>query len=124
MNAWPHFRISANEPSPNSSDAGKKTPMRWPISPWPASRCATKTASKVFRAKKKLDPLARTVLPGIYLPLYTMVTFTRMPYAGRAARIGSRNDRLRCARPVADFGAVACRATSLTELLPRETADG
>jgi len=40
-----------------------------------------KTASKTFRAKKKLDHLLEAVLPGFYLPLYTMVTFTRIPYA-------------------------------------------
>jgi kynurenine 3-monooxygenase len=45
-----------------------------------------KTASKTFRAKKKLDHWLEAVLPGIYLPLYTMVTFTRMPYAVAAKR--------------------------------------
>lgn len=45
-----------------------------------------KTASKTFRAKKKLDHALEGVLPGIYLPLYTMVTFTRMPYAMAAKR--------------------------------------
>jgi kynurenine 3-monooxygenase len=40
-----------------------------------------KTASKSFRAKKKLDHFLEAALPGIYLPLYTMVTFTRIPYA-------------------------------------------
>src|SRR5947207_225079 len=45
-----------------------------------------KTASKTFRAKKKLDHLLEGLLPGIYLPLYTMVTFTRMPYATAAKR--------------------------------------
>jgi len=45
-----------------------------------------KTASKTFRAKKKLDHLLEAALPGIYLPLYTMVTFTRMPYAMAAKR--------------------------------------
>src|SRR3954471_21665166 len=45
-----------------------------------------KTASKTFRAKKKLDHFLEAVLPGIYLPLYTMVTFTRMPYAVAAKR--------------------------------------
>jgi kynurenine 3-monooxygenase len=45
-----------------------------------------KTASKRFRAKKKLDHLLEGLLPGIYLPLYTMVTFTRMPYATAAKR--------------------------------------
>ena len=45
-----------------------------------------KTASKTFRAKKKLDHWLEAALPGIYLPLYTMITFTRMPYAQAAKR--------------------------------------
>jgi kynurenine 3-monooxygenase len=52
-----------------------------------------KTASKTFRAKKKLDHLLEALLPGIYLPLYTMVTFTRIPYA-EAARRAKRQDRI------------------------------
>ena len=51
-----------------------------------------KTASKTFRAKKKLDHLLEGLLPGVYLPLYTMVTFTRIPYstAARRARLQDR----------------------------------
>jgi kynurenine 3-monooxygenase len=51
-----------------------------------------KTASRAFRAKKKLDHFLEAALPGIYLPLYTMVTFTRIPYAeaGRRARLQDR----------------------------------
>jgi kynurenine 3-monooxygenase len=45
-----------------------------------------KTASKTFRAKKKLDHALEAALPGIYLPLYTMITFTRTPYATAAKR--------------------------------------
>src|SRR2546423_2599890 len=45
-----------------------------------------RTASKTFRAKKKLDHALEAALPGIYLPLYTMVTFTRIPYAEAARR--------------------------------------
>src|SRR6266403_932150 len=52
-----------------------------------------KTASKTFRTKKKLDHFLESVLPGTYLPLYTMVTFTRIPYAD-AARRGRRQDRI------------------------------
>src|SRR5438094_5383557 len=52
-----------------------------------------KTASKTFRAKKKLDHFLEAALPGIYLPLYTMVTFTRIPYA-EAARRAQMQDRL------------------------------
>jgi kynurenine 3-monooxygenase len=52
-----------------------------------------KTASRTFRAKKKLDHLLEAALPGIYLPLYTMVTFTRIPYA-HAARRARLQDRI------------------------------
>ena len=52
-----------------------------------------KTASRTFRAKKKLDHFLEAALPGIYLPLYTMVTFTRIPYA-EAARRARLQDRL------------------------------
>ena len=45
-----------------------------------------KTASRTFRAKKKLDHVLEGLLPGVYLPLYAMVTFTRMPYATAAKR--------------------------------------
>jgi kynurenine 3-monooxygenase len=51
-----------------------------------------KTASRAFRAKKKIDHLLEAALPGVYLPLYTMVTFTRIPYsqATRRARLQDR----------------------------------
>ncbi len=52
-----------------------------------------KTASPVFRAKKKLDHLLEGVLPGVYLPLYAMVSFTRIPYA-EAARRARRQDQI------------------------------
>jgi kynurenine 3-monooxygenase len=52
-----------------------------------------KTALKTFRAKKKLDHLLEGLLPGIYVPLYTMVTFTRIPYA-EAARRARLQDRI------------------------------
>ena len=50
-----------------------------------------KTASKTFRAKKKLDHFLEGLLPGIYLPLYAMVTFTRIPYAEAARRARLQN---------------------------------
>jgi kynurenine 3-monooxygenase len=52
-----------------------------------------KSASKTFRAKKKLDHVLEGLLPGVYLPLYAMVTFTRMPYA-EAARRARLQDRI------------------------------
>jgi len=59
-----------------------------------------KTASRTFRAKKKLDHFLEALLPGIYLPLYTMVTFTRIPYV-EAARHARRQDRIVCASLIA-----------------------
>lgn len=50
-----------------------------------------KTASRTFRAKRKLDHALEGLLPGFYLPLYAMVTFTRIPYA-EAARRARRQD--------------------------------
>jgi kynurenine 3-monooxygenase len=52
-----------------------------------------KTASRTFRAKKKIDHLLEAALPGVYLPLYTLVTFTRVPYA-QAARRARLQDRI------------------------------
>src|SRR6266704_6433677 len=52
-----------------------------------------KTTSRTFRAKKKIDHALEALLPGIYLPLYTMVTFTRIPYA-EAARRARLQDRI------------------------------
>jgi kynurenine 3-monooxygenase len=51
-----------------------------------------KTASRTFRAKKKLDHMLEAALPGVYLPLYAIVTFTRIPYseAARRARLQDR----------------------------------
>ena len=71
-----------------------------------------KTASKTFRAKKKLDHLLEGLLPGIYLPLYTMVTFTRIPYA-EAARRARRQDRIVYAGLVAGIMAIAVALTML-----------
>ena len=52
-----------------------------------------KTASKSFRAKKRLDHALEAWLPGKYLPLYTMVSFTRIPYA-EAAQRAQRQDAI------------------------------
>jgi kynurenine 3-monooxygenase len=58
-----------------------------------------KTTSRTFRAKKKLDHLLEAALPGMYLPLYTMVTFTRIPYA-QAARRAHLQDRILYTAPI------------------------
>jgi kynurenine 3-monooxygenase len=52
-----------------------------------------KTAARSFRAKKKLDHTLEGLLRGLYLPLYTMVSFTRVPYA-EAARRARKQDTI------------------------------
>ena len=42
---------------------------------------------------KTTNHLLEAALPGIYLPLYTMITFTRIPYA-EAARRARVQDRI------------------------------
>jgi kynurenine 3-monooxygenase len=68
-----------------------------------------KTASKTFRAKKKLDHWLEAALPGIYVPLYTMVTFTRMPYAVAAKRARIQDAIV--------YGAIAVALIALSALL-------
>jgi kynurenine 3-monooxygenase len=43
-------------------------------------------SSPAFRFRKKLEILLSKLLPGWYLPLYTMVSFTRIPYAAALRR--------------------------------------
>ena len=89
--------------SPNISLGEKRTPTRSPTSPCTtSSRCATKPLRGHFRAKKKLDHLLEALLPGVYLPLYAMVTFTRIPYA-EAARRARLQDRIRLRRRYLSF---------------------
>jgi kynurenine 3-monooxygenase len=71
-----------------------------------------KTASKSFRVKKKLDHLLEGLLPGIYLPLYTMVTFTRLPYA-QAAKRARWQDRIVYASLIAALVVIAFLAVRL-----------
>jgi len=71
-----------------------------------------KTASRAFRTKKKLDHFLEGLLPGTYLPLYTMVTFTRIPYA-EAARRARRQDRIVYAGLVAGIVAIAVALSML-----------
>jgi len=40
-----------------------------------------KTASVLFRVKKKLEQRLHASLPGVFTPLYNMVSFTNIPYA-------------------------------------------
>lgn len=52
-----------------------------------------KTASPLFHQYKKLERTLHRALPGIYAPLYAMVSFSRIPYAD-AVRRAARQDRV------------------------------
>lgn len=52
-----------------------------------------KVGSRLFVLKKKLQILLHRLLPGWYLPLYTMIEFTRIPYA-EARRRARTQDRV------------------------------
>ena len=93
-NAWKNLPTIANAHLRNIFDAEKKMLTRSPI--WRSAillRCAIKLRREPFGLKKKLDHLLEAALPGMYLPLYTMVTFTRVPYA-QAARRARLQDRI------------------------------
>jgi len=51
------------------------------------------TGSRLFLWKKKLEKVLSKVFPGRYLPLYTMATFTRIPYS-EAVRRAKLQDRI------------------------------
>ena len=50
------------------------------------------TGSRLFLWKKRSEKWLHQLFPTWYIPLYTMVTFTRMPY-GEAARRAKKQDR-------------------------------
>ncbi len=52
-----------------------------------------RVSSRAFLLKKRFDILLHKLLPRWYLPLYTLVTFTRMPYAD-ALRRARQQDRM------------------------------
>src|SRR5262249_21907211 len=49
--------------------------------------------SRVFRMRKRVENFLHKLLPRWYLPLYTMIQFTRIPYA-RARRRARWQDRI------------------------------
>ena len=58
------------------------------------------TGSKLFLLRKKKERLLNKLFPRWYLPLYTMATFTRIPYTDAVAR-AKRQDRIVFASAVA-----------------------
>jgi kynurenine 3-monooxygenase len=60
-----------------------------------------RVASPWFRLKKRLGVLLHALFPQSYLPLYTMIEFTRIPYAEAVQRARRQN------RAVAGIAALA-----------------
>jgi kynurenine 3-monooxygenase len=54
-----------------------------------------RVASPGFRLKKKTQRVLHRLLPGVYTPLYNMVTFTRIPYAEARRRAERAEGALR-----------------------------
>jgi kynurenine 3-monooxygenase len=69
------------------------------------------TAKPWFAAKRRIDALLHHVAPTMWIPLYTMVSFSRIPYH-EAARRAERQDRI-LARALALIGAGAVAATGV-----------
>lgn len=72
-----------------------------------------RTAHLSFRWKKKLDHALHRLLPRTFVPLYDMVSFSRVPYAQARAR-AQRQDRALLAAAVA--GAIAAVAAGAAAL--------
>lgn len=53
-----------------------------------------KTGSRLFLWKKKYEKWLARLLPGRFIPLYVMVTFTRIPYAQAVRRSKRQNKRV------------------------------
>jgi kynurenine 3-monooxygenase len=73
-----------------------------------------KTASRLFRTKKKTEHALHAMLGNLYLPLYDMVSFTTIPYA--KARRKSREQNL-----IVMLVLVAVVAAVLGFVIPRMT---
>lgn len=55
------------------------------------------SGSRGFLVKKKIERTLHKLFPGLFIPLYTMVTFTRMPYAEAVQRAGKQDRMMRVA---------------------------
>ncbi|MEZ4457260.1 MAG: FAD-dependent monooxygenase [Gemmatimonadales bacterium] len=52
-----------------------------------------RVASPVFRARKRFERILQAVFPGLFVPLYTMISFSLIPYA-EARDKARRQDRV------------------------------
>lgn len=54
-----------------------------------------RVASPLFRLEKRAEVLLHRLFPGWFVPLYTMISFTRIPYAEARARAAEQRKALR-----------------------------
>jgi kynurenine 3-monooxygenase len=65
-----------------------------------------RTAKRWFLWRKMFDKQVHRLFPSLYIPLYTLVTFTSTPYA-EAVRRAKRQDRIALAAAIILLGAIA-----------------
>ncbi|MBX3359606.1 MAG: FAD-dependent monooxygenase [Phycisphaeraceae bacterium] len=80
-----------------------------------------KVASRAFRAKKKLEHALHAILPGHFVPLYNMVSFSTIPYA-EARRRAQRQSQV--IQAVAIWAGVVVGGLALGMLIGRLRAGG
>ena len=87
-----HAAAPTRRRSPTSNSSGRRMSIRSPTcASTISSRCAIASARRWFLFRKKVQNLLHKLFPRWYLPLYTMVSFTTIPYAA-ARRRARRQD--------------------------------
>eukprot|EP01137_Pigoraptor_chileana_P019073 Opistho-2@79581 len=71
-----------------------------------------KVASRAFLIRKKVDGVLNRIFPRTFIPLYSMVTFSRIPYA-EVIRRAERQDALVTAGAVVAVGATVAAVGAL-----------
>ncbi|KAA8497864.1 Kynurenine 3-monooxygenase [Porphyridium purpureum] len=74
---------------------------------------ASKTASAWFRVRRRMGLLLNKVAPGAFMPLYSMISFSNIPYAESVRRSKMQEERIKSilfASGALVLGATACLA--------------
>uniref|UniRef100_A0A7S3FYI7 Kynurenine 3-monooxygenase n=1 Tax=Palpitomonas bilix TaxID=652834 RepID=A0A7S3FYI7_9EUKA len=74
---------------------------------------SSKTASPMFQLKRKVDKFLHSLFPQSWIPLYTMVSFTRIPYNEVVERAQRQDKILNTAGSIFRYSAVAAAAAAL-----------
>ncbi len=76
-----------------------------------------RVASPAFLFRKKIEKLLHRLFPDLFIPLYTMVSFTRIPYADAVERSRQQDTILKVAGLIAALGLIALVSFVLLSLL-------